>query len=160
MPSPLEAGVARRTTVFCGYCGEPPAPAAARAARVCERCQMGLLLCAAADAAPNAGEAFLVVDELLTIRAVSRDAERLLHQPETSLVSRQVGEVLAPAGVAPAAGSRLTALLASAARDGALVQEPIRAAVRPSDAYGVRFGIRIVGCRPGPAALLVFEEAL
>jgi hypothetical protein len=118
---------------------------------------MGLLLVAAADIAPRPGDAFLAVDDLLRIRAVSRTAERLLNTRERALVGRQVGEVLSAAGTAPAGATTLAAVILGAMRD-----ETVRAsaAVRPRDAYGIRFCAGIAACRPGPAALLVLDASL
>ena len=155
LPCPRGAPLGYRT--FCGYCVQPVEDPSACSSRVCPRCNMGLLLSAPVDGAPSPGDALLVVDELLRIRAVSRAGERLLRSPETALVERHVGEVLTSAEIAIAHGGTVTALIASAMRD-----ETARAsaAVRPRGVYGIRFCARIVGCRPGPAALLRLEASL
>ncbi len=142
---------------FCGYCAFRVQDAGARSSRVCPRCSMGLLLTAPADVAPRPGDAFLAVDDLLRIRAVSRAAERLLDVRERALVGRQVGEILTSAPTAPAGGATLSAVIVGAMRD-----ETVRAsaAVRPRDAYGIRFCAAIAACRPGPAALLVLDASL
>ena len=142
---------------FCGYCVHPVEDPSSRGSRVCPRCSMGLLLSAPADGAPRPGDAVLVVDDLLRIRAVSRAAERLLRSPETALVGRHVGEVLTSAEVAISDGVTVSALIASAMRDEA--SRP-SAAVRPRGAFGIRFHARIVACRPAPAALLRLEASL
>lgn len=143
--------------LFCGYCAFAVQDTGARSSRVCPRCSMGLLLAAAADVAPRPGDAFLAVDELLRIRAVSRSAERLLSSRERALVGRQVGEILTSAATEPAGGITLAAVIVGAMRD-----ESVRAsaAVRPRDAYGIRFCASIAACRPGPAALLVLDPSL
>ena len=144
-------------STFCGYCAHPVEDAGSVTSRVCPRCSMGLLLGAPADVAPRPGDAFLVVDELLRIRAVSRAAERLLSSRERALVGRQVCEVLTSAEVAPAGGVTLPALIACAMRD---ETSRARAAIRPRDVYGIRFGACIAACRPGPAALLRLDALL
>src|SRR3712207_6311502 len=120
------AAVSVRT--FCGYCGHPVEDDRARGSRVCPRCSLGLLITAPADVAPQPDDAFLVVDELVRIRAVSRTAERLLRSSEQALVGRQVGEVLTSAEVAPTTGVTLSALIAHAVRD---ETSRASAAVRP-----------------------------
>jgi len=156
-PRRQDAGHASPIRTFCGYCAHSVEHAASRTSRVCPRCSMGLLLAAPADVAPRPGAAFVVVDEVLRIRAVSRAAERLLGSRETALVGHPVGDVLTSAETAPADGATIPALIARAMRDETSCAS---AAVRPRDAYGVRFGARIAGCRPGPAAMLVLEESL
>jgi hypothetical protein len=68
-----------------------------------------------------------------------------------------VGEILTSAGTAPAGGTTLSAVIVGAMRD-----ETVRAsaAVRPREAYGIRFCAGIAACRPGPAALLVLDPSL
>ena len=143
--------------IFCGYCAHPVEDPGSRRSRVCPRCSLGLLLAAPADAAPRPGDAFLVVDELLRIRAVSRAAERLLRSRERILVGREVGDLLTSAEIAATGGVTLTAVIACAVRD-----DTVRAsaAVRPRDTYGVRYRARIAGCRPGPAALVQLDASL
>lgn len=145
-----------RRVVFCGYCarrgqvGDPW--------RVCGACEMGLLLRAHPDVAPAEEEPFLVVDELLRIRAVSRRAEPLLGT-EAVLVDRHVGEVLLSAEAA-AASSSLSPVVSRVVREGL---EPARdrlVPVRPRDTYGVRFGARVGRCEPGLGALVVLAERL
>src|ERR1700729_210642 len=76
---------------FCSHCGTRPvvsvrsgrsgksgATDRATGSRVCGACGFGLILEAATDIAPHAGDAFLVLDRALSVCAVSRGAERLL----------------------------------------------------------------------------------
>ena len=149
-----EGPAARRA--FCGYCGLEADPGEDAVSRVCDRCGMGLLLRAASAAAPRAGEAFLVVDELMAIRALSREAEQLLGATETAVVGRPVTDVLAPAGRTRAASS-VTAAIAAAMRQGAA---ETTVAMRPQGGFGPHFLARVVACEPGPAALVVVAERI
>ena len=142
---------------FCGYCGTRPAGDAARESRVCERCRLGLILTAAAGLAPGEGEPFVVVDELMRIRAVSRRAERLLGVTETEAVHHHLGDFLLPVEGSSDALGRLTSAIAVASRLDAPAQ---RAVLRPREAFGVRYGVRIGGCAPGPAAVVVLADGL
>jgi len=144
------------TIWFCGHCGTRPpfggAPAAN--ARVCESCGLGLLLETLADAAPEAGGSFLVLDRSLSVCAVSRAAEKLLATSETDAVNRHVTELLAPADSEPESGANLAAAVSAATRGG---EEALSAFVRPANLFGVRMRVRIVQCGPPQAALLTFE---
>lgn len=124
---------------------------------MCEHCSLGLILTARSDLAPAEREPFLVVDELMRVRAVSKEAERLLSTAETEAVNRHVGDFLVPVEGTPEKATRLAGVIAAASRLDAPVS---RAVLRPRDAFGVRFGVRIGGCDPGPAAILVLAERL
>ena len=140
---------------FCGHCGERPALAGPPAtnARVCESCGLGLLLETVAHAAPQAGEAFLVLDRSLSVCAVSRGAEKLLATTETAAVNRHVTELLVPADSESGTGSNLAAAVSAAARGGG---ESRTVFVRPANLFGVRMRARIVHCGPPHAALVAF----
>jgi hypothetical protein len=121
---------------------------------VCESCGLGLLLETLADAAPEAGGSFLVLDRSLSVCAVSRGAEKLLATSETDAVNRHVTELLAPADSEPESGANLAAAVSAATRGG---DEALSAFVRPANLFGVRMRVRIVQCGPPRAALLTFE---
>ena len=147
----------RPTIWFCGHCGaSPPLPGPpATNARVCRTCGLGLLLETVADAAPEAGGAFLVLDRSLSVCAVSSGAERLLATPETEAINRHVTELLVSAESEVSGPSNLAAAVSHAARG----DEELRTAfVRPANLFGVRMRVRIVCCGPPQAALLVFDH--
>jgi hypothetical protein len=144
------------TIWFCGHCGARPSAAGPPAtdARVCESCGLGLLLEAAAHAAPTAGAAFLVLDRSLSVCAVSRGAEELLATNETDAVNRHVTELLVPADSEAQRGATLAAAVSAATRG---ADEARSVFVRPANLFGVRMRARIVPCGPPQAALLSFE---
>jgi hypothetical protein len=146
----------RADVAFWGYCGRRRGVGAPAASRVCDACQMGLILRASRGCAPTEGDAFLVVDDLLRVRAVSEEAERLLGARETDLVDSHLGGVLVSAEAAPAGGAPLGALVARAGSSG----PPVTVAVRPSGVYGVRYAARIGPCWPMPAALILLDDRL
>ncbi len=152
---------ARPEATFCGYCGKeaPGRAPESTGSRVCEHCRMGLLLSAEAGIAPTPTDAFLVVDEVLAVRALSARAERLLDVPETAAVNRQVSALLVPADTSPQARASLPALIAQARVGGPAAGE-LQVSVRPPDVFGVRYLARIGPCRPGPATLVVLAEEL
>ena len=148
----------RRT--FCGYCGHRPDPGPAGAdpaSRVCPDCGLGLLLTADAGLAPQAGEAFLVVDAGLSVRALSRAAEKLCDLAETDVVDQPLENVLVAADSSEDARSRLHALVSGAARAPLAGGDPSVAIVRPARAFGVRWRARLGRCEPGYAALVVLS---
>lgn len=140
--------------VFCGYCGARPADGGTELSRVCGECHLGLLLRAPADLVPGPSDGFLVVDDLLRVRAVSKRAERLLAISETAAVDRQLGELLLPAGTSAGGAGSLRAAIVQGMLGGA----SLRMVVRPRDVHGVRYGARVGACQPGPAALIVLGD--
>jgi hypothetical protein len=144
------------TVWFCGHCGTRPSltgPPATNA-RVCESCGLGLLLETLADAAPEAGGAFIVLDRSLAVCAVSRGAEDLLATNETDAVNHHVTELLVPADSEAQSGASLAAAVSAATRGG---EEALSTFVRPANLFGVRMRARIVQCGPPQAALLTFD---
>jgi hypothetical protein len=113
-----------------------------------------LLLNTRADVAPEPGGAFLVIDNSLSVCAVSAGAERLLACHETEAVNRHLTELLVPADAEADASQNLAVAVTWAARgdDGARF-----VTVRPANTFGVRLRTRIASCGPQRAALLVFE---
>jgi hypothetical protein len=146
----------RPTVWFCGHCGTRPSVAGPPAtnARVCESCGLGLLLETVADAAPESGGAFLVLDRSMTVCAVSRGAEGLLATSETDAVNHHVTELLVPADSEAQSGTNLAAAVSAATRGS---EEPLSVFVRPANLFGVRMRARIVQCGPPQAALLAFD---
>jgi hypothetical protein len=146
---------AQIAVAFCGHCGARPESGlgAGVSTRVCAACELGLILRAAPEAAPQAHEAFLVVGSSLEVCAISDRAEQLLGVSETEAVNRHLGEFLAPAQDAEPDYARLMEavprLVAGAAPIDAV---RVRATQTPADALRVRLG----ACGPPPAALLVF----
>ena len=143
---------------FCSHCGTRSStsgkPAKAPVSRVCGACSLGLLIEAAEDVAPHAGDAFLVLDRALSVCAVSRGAEQLLATREPDVVNRHISELLMPAEAEEEGGESLSVAVAWAARgDGAIRT----AVVRPANTFGIRLTARIAACGPPRAALLVLE---
>jgi hypothetical protein len=142
---------------FCSHCGAQPSPAGeSPASRVCGACGLGLILQARADAAPRAGDAFLVLDRSLAVCAVSEAAERLLATREPDAVNRHVSDLLMPAGAedrGQGSESLSVAVLWAARGDGGQRS----AVVRPANTFGIRLTARIASCGPPRAALLVLE---
>jgi PAS domain-containing protein len=121
---------------------------------------MGLLLQTPHNLAPRSSDPFVVTDGQMRLRAVSELAERLLGVSEVEAVERSLDEFLVPAATSPAAAARLRATLCEVAVSPYGSHSPAAAVLQPRDTYGVRHGVRIAPCEPGPAALIVFEEAL
>lgn len=139
-------------TSFCSHCGARPREDST--SRVCGSCEMGLVLTADTDVAPQPGGAFIVIDGTLSVCAVSAAAETLLATSETDAVNRHVTELLVPADAEAAGPQNLAVAVTWAARgdDGANA-----VTVRPANTFGVRLRARIASCGPPRAALLVFE---
>jgi PAS domain-containing protein len=121
---------------------------------VCQSCGLGLILESSADAAPSAGDAFLVLDHSLAVCAMSEAAERLLAASEPDVVNRHVSDLLMPAGAEDKKGTGLSAAVAWAARGDAGTRTTV---VRPANTFGIRLIARIASCGPPRAALLVLE---
>lgn len=138
---------------FCSHCGARPS-AGPPAARVCGTCALGVLLQAPADVAPPDGGAFIVLDDSLSICAVSREAEGLLGTKEPDAVNRHVTELVVPAD-AEAQGSQNLAVAVTWAARGH--DDTRSVTVRPANTFGVRLKGRIAPCGPPRAALLVFD---
>jgi hypothetical protein len=138
---------------FCGHCGQaPPTPMAARS-RVCALCGLGVVISAAQDLAPRAGESFLIVDRQLKVCALSRGAERLLGVDEPEAVHRHISDFLEPADAEAGHGAELLQGIVGSAAMG--FASPQSIVVRPSGEYGVRFAARVGRCGPPEGALIV-----
>ncbi len=121
---------------------------------MCDACGLGLMLEAGADVAPNTDDAFLVLDQALSVCAVSRAAERLLATSEPDVVNRHVTDLLRPADAEKPGAEGLALAVTWAARG----DRPTRTVVvRPANTFGIRLTARIASCGPPRAALLVLE---
>lgn len=142
---------------FCSHCGARPhsADTDARTSRVCDSCGFGLLLEASEATAPTKGGAFLVLDDSMSVCAVSAEAENLLATCETEAVNRHVTEILVPADAEAQGAQNLAVAVTWAARGDETVRN---VTVRPTNVFGVRLSARIANCGPPQAALLVFDR--
>jgi hypothetical protein len=138
---------------FCARCGRAPA-AVARPVRVCARCGEGLVLVAAAGAAPRAGEAFVVVDPAGSLSALSTRAEALLGLDQPRAVGRAVVDHVHPLGDQPLMRHDFLATVRAAGRG----IGPVRRFSATVIATGQAVGLRIAPCGPPPGALLVFAQ--
>jgi hypothetical protein len=151
------AETAPEWTWFCGHCAAstPADTAPAPYSRVCGRCGLGLLLETLSDAAPAAGEAFVVVDSSMLVQGLSRGAERMLGLSEELAVNRRVTDLLVVADSDPGQPSAFAeSILGALASDTGAGH----AFVRPWNTFGVRMRVRIAPCGPPRAALLVLES--
>lgn len=146
---------ARPRKLFCGHCAAPPENGTPAATRVCDRCGLGLVLDAPPDTAPTPEDAFMVVDSGMSIRALSRRAERLIGVDEPDAVGRHLSEFLAPADVETPAAQSFFARILLAATGG---EEVATVAVRPTDEFGIRYWARVSTCGPSTAALLLLFD--
>jgi hypothetical protein len=121
---------------------------------VCESCGFGLLLQCAANVAPTAGQPFLVLDQSMSICAVSAGAEELLAALETEAVNRHVTELIVPADAEADARHNLAMAITWAVRGDEAAHKVV---VRPANTFGIRLTARIAPCGPPRAALLVFD---
>lgn len=137
---------------FCSHCGTAPAPNAE--SRVCAECELGLVLTAGQDVAPAPGGAFIVIDNTMSVCAVSAAAEQLLAISETDAVNRHVTELVVPADAEASAPENLAVAVTWAARG---EQGAQAVTIRPANTFGVRIRARIASCGPRPAAILVFD---
>jgi hypothetical protein len=138
---------------FCGHCGEEPK--SDFTGRVCDSCGLGILLTAAADAAPGPDAPFMIVDGSLCVCALSRVAEELLGVEETDAVNRHLSEFLVPADAEASATDNLMDLVIHAASDDSQTRPTV---VRPPDEFGIRFRAQVAACGPPRAALLVLSD--
>ena len=153
--APHESDAPAPLVSFCSHCGTRPAPGALpNGSRVCGSCCLGLILESRADVAPDADDAFLVLDRSLAVCAVSRAAEQLLDTSEPDAVNRHITELLMPAGAEETGGENLSAAVVWAARGDGAVRTAV---VRPANTFGIRLTARIASCGPSPAALLVLD---
>lgn len=143
---------------FCSHCGARPGFAHLDQApsRVCGQCGLGLLLEASEAQAPEAGAAFMVLDNYLSVCAVSQAAELLLATRETDAVNRHVTEFIVPADAEAQGPANLAVAVTWAARGD---ETPRTVMVRPTSTFGIRISARIASCGPPRAALVLFDRA-
>jgi hypothetical protein len=153
VPSP-DLQPAAPTVAFCSHCATRPEPGPRSASRVCVTCELGLLLECSEDFAPPVNGAFLVLDQSLSVCAVSAGAERLLATCETDVVNRHITELIVPADAEAQGRESLAVAVTWAARGDAITR---RVTVRPANTFGVRLATRVGACGPPRAALLVFD---
>lgn len=146
---------ARPRRLFCGHCAAPPENGTPSATRVCDRCGLGLVLDAPPDTAPTPKDAFMVVDSGMSIRALSKRAERLLGVEEPEAVGRHLSDFLSPADVETPPAQSFFARVLLAATGGAEVGN---VAVRPAGEFGIRYWARVSTCGPSTAALLLLFD--
>jgi hypothetical protein len=110
-----------------------------------------MLLHAPADAAPNAFDPFVVVDEGLVVHAISHQAELLLMVEEPAGIGTPLGELLV-SNSGDSNGAQLTRIVARAV-SGAPSIEPLELVTvgQPQ----IHFSARATTCGPPSAALLV-----
>jgi hypothetical protein len=140
------------TEAFCSYCGYPPrAGWRERPERVCKRCKLGVVLRTVPDAAPHRSDPFVIVNERLAVRGISRRAETVLRVDEPAAADIPLNEFLVSDGGKPGDVelARLVALAASGA--GPSLTLTLRTVGDPQ----LRFRARITSCGPPLAALLV-----
>jgi hypothetical protein len=140
---------------FCSRCGataearEPSGPEPGLE-RVCGECGMGVLLTCAREAAPGRAEVFLVVNEDLTISAVS-DAGEGVFGSEASLV----GSSLLSSISTPLGDETLTRLIGEVATGSREVHTVPLHAAGPRARRFRKLDGRIATCGPPRAALIV-----
>ena len=146
----------RQIVVFCSHCGTQAdySDIASAPSRVCGSCGFGLLLECSDDVAPEEGGAFIVLDNFMSVCAVSAAAETLLATSETDAVNRHITELTVPADAEAQGPENLAIAITHAARGDTGSH---RVVVRPANTFGVRLTARIASCGPPQAALVVFE---
>lgn len=155
VPPPRESQPAPPHVWFCGHCGtRPVVETDPPTSRVCGVCGLGLILEASAESAPHAGDAFIVVDQTLSVCAVSRAAEGLLGVSEPDAVNRHLSSLLMSADAEEPEGASLAVAVIWAARGDGATRSVI---VRPANTFGIRLTARVASCGPPRAALLVLD---
>jgi hypothetical protein len=139
------------TESFCSYCGRPSSDSLHRTIRVCVRCHLGMVLRAPPGQAPRVRDAFVIVDQKLTVQAISHRAERVLGVDEPDGVHTLLDDLLQPAGCD--LDRRDIALLLMLAVTGS--PPPDRLELQAVNEPQRRFRARVTSCGQPLAALLV-----
>jgi hypothetical protein len=144
----------RLSHAFCSHCGYPVSRGGRdRAERICPRCKLGMLVFAPAGDEPQYGDSFVIVDERLALRAVSRHAEVMLLVPEPAGVGVPLGAFLS-SGDGDRHLRALTELVELAV---AGTSPNHRVALRRVGSPELRLRGRVTSCGPPPSALLVLS---
>jgi hypothetical protein len=147
-----EAPRAELSEPFCSYCGYSPVGVRRRRAdRVCERCGLGVILYAPAGSAPEAREPFVILDQQLSVQAVSSVAEMLLRVNEPSVLGDPLDGFLVSAD-GDADDAQLWRLIALALA-GTPCSDPLQ--LRTADSRQTYFDAYVTSCGPPAAALIV-----
>jgi hypothetical protein len=142
--------------LFCRHCGAvPERPAPELATRLCDRCSLGMLVAAPADAVPAPDAPFLVVDSTLSVCSVSRMAEPVLGIGASEAVARKVTDLLVPADCEASGPESLVNLIVDAARGEGDVHSVV---LRPTSEFGIRFWAKIGPCGPPRAAIVTLSD--
>jgi hypothetical protein len=142
--------------LFCRHCGAvPDRPAPQLASRVCDRCSLGMVVAAPADAVPAPDAPFLLVDSSLMVCSVSRMAEPVLGVGATDAVDRPLTDLLVPADCEASGPESLINLVVHAARGEGDVQPVV---LRPTSEFGIRFWAKVGPCGPPRAAVVTLSD--
>ena len=146
----------RELVSFCGHCCQRPEPMPlSRSPRACARTVAWGSSCRPTPISSRApDEPFLVVDNTLSVCALSATAEQLFGIDETDAVNKHIADFLVPADANAPSAQNLLALLVDVASGSG---EPCTTVVRPRQEFGVRFWARIGPCGSPRAALLVLS---
>lgn len=151
----LSAPRAELSEPFCSYCGyPPPGPWRRRAHRVCRRCQMGVVLRAPPNEQPRCDDPFVIVDQELTVQAVSQQAEVALRVEEPTGVGVPLEELLVYEN-GDSDGFGLSSMVQEAIAGHSMLEiRGLRAVGDPER----RLVARVVSCGPPTAALLILGQ--
>jgi hypothetical protein len=156
-PSIALGGGRRDTIRFCSRCsapGQDPAGRPELRRRVCERCGMGIMLSALADALPGADAAFMVVTAELAVSAVSRAGDKLFGEEDELMGTHLFTVVSSPLG-----DNQLEhAVRRATQRRCETVALPVRLVPDTSPRVGT-LSARIASCASPRAALIAVEPS-
>jgi hypothetical protein len=148
----LNGSHADLSQAFCSYCGYPPMGRwRFRAHRVCMRCGVGTVLRAPEGSQPRFDDPFLIVDEQLRLRAVSRHAEVVLMVREPAAINAPLEDFLISDNGDRGHIMHLAGLVEDAIAGST---EPAFVEMRTVSDPVIAVVARIAGCGPPPAALV------
>ena len=136
--------------------GVPAIDQSTALARACGSYGIGLLheLASQAQAAIRDDDAFLVIDSLMRVQALSRPASRLLGVTEEDALDLPVARLLGPADTEAREPEDFLHLLRRASTEN---DQRSSVFVRPRNAFGVRMVARITPCGPPRGALVLLR---